>query len=135
MPAGIPNKRDILAVAEVITPSLQGDAARQERVWENFLYFYGDLDTDAWQKLGLLVTALRAMSRLRHFRVYPDLSPEKRHRFFAAMENAFIPKLRTGISVLHSPILMATYTEPSAWDRIGYDGPTVGEKGMASSER
>lgn len=127
MPAP-PDKRDILAAAEVITPSLQGDAAMQERVWTNFLYFYGDLDDDAQQKLGWLVTALRTLSRVRYLRAYPDLAPNTRHRFFAAMENAFIPKLRAGFNGLRSLLLMATYTDPSAWDRIGYEGPTVGEE-------
>ena len=128
-----PAKRDILAAAEVITPSLQDDAARQERVWENFLYFYGDLDADTQQKLSLLVTVFRGLSRLRYLRAYPDLLPEQRHRFFAAMESAFIPKLQAGFNALRSLLLMATYTEPSAWERVGYDGPTVGE-GVANGE-
>ncbi len=134
MPTTPPDKRDILAAAEVITPSLQGDAARQERVWENFLYFYGDLDADAQQKLGLFVTVLRGLSRVRYLRAYPDLAPDARHRFFAAMESAVVPKLRAGFTALRSLLLMATYTEPSAWGRIGYAGPTVGEKGMANGE-
>ena len=129
-----PTKRDILAAAEVITPSLQGDAARQERVWENFLYVYGDLDAGVQQKLSLLVTAFRVLSRLRYLRAYPDLPTEQRHRFFAAMERAFIPKLRAGFNALRSLVLMATYTEPSAWDRIGYEGPTTGEEGMGKGE-
>ncbi len=129
-----PAKRDILAAAEVITPSLQGEAATQERVWENFLYFYGDLDADAQQKLGLFVTVLRGLSRLRYLRAYPDLPPEQRHQFFAAMETAIIPKLQAGFNALRSLLLMATYTEPSLWDRIGYDGPTVGEEGMGKGE-
>jgi hypothetical protein len=129
-----PDKRDILAAAEVITPSLQGDTETQERVWTNFLYFYGDLDADSQQKLGLLVTVLRGLSRIRYLRAYPDLSPATRHRFFAAMETAFIPKLQAGFNAFRSLLLMATYTEPSMWDRVGYDGPTVGEEGMASGE-
>jgi hypothetical protein len=32
-----PDKRDILAAAEVITPSLQGEAETQERVWRSEL--------------------------------------------------------------------------------------------------
>jgi hypothetical protein len=46
------------------------------------------------------------------------------------MENAFIPKLQAGFNALRSLLLMATYTEPSAWERVGYDGPTVGKEGM-----
>lgn len=129
---GVSNKRDILAAAEVITPSLQGDAARQERVWTNFLYFYGDLDADAQRKLSLLITVMRGLSRIRYLRAYPDLSPETRHQFFAAMENAFISTLQAGFNALRSLLLIATYTEPSAWERIGYDGPTVGEEGIAA---
>jgi hypothetical protein len=129
-----PDKRDILAAAEVITPSLQGDAETQERVWENFLYFFGDLDADAQRKLSLLVTVLRGLSRVRYLRAYPDLPPGTRHRFFAAMETAFIPKLQAGFNALRSLLLMATYTEPSRWPRIGYEGPTVGEGGMTSRE-
>lgn len=134
MLTGPPNKRDILAAAEVITPSLQDDVATQERVWENFLYFYGDLDDDAQQKLRLLVTVLRGLSRVRYLRAYPDLDPEQRYRFFAVMENAFIPKLQAGVTALRSLLLMATYTDPAMWDRIGYEGPAVGEEGIASGE-
>ena len=129
-----PAKRDILAAAEVITPSLQGQTDVQERVWENFLYFYGDLDADAQQKLSLLVTVFRTLSRVRYLRAYPDLSPEQRHQFFAAMETAFIPKLQAGFNALRSLLLMATYTEPSLWARIGYEGPTVEEGGMVSGK-
>ena len=134
MSASLPDKRDILAAAEVITPSLQGDGKMQERVWENFLYVYGDLDADSQQKLGLLVTVLRGLSRVRYLRAYPNLPPDTRHRFFAAMETVFIPKLQAGFNALRSLLLMATYTEPSMWPHIGYDGPTVGEEGMASGE-
>lgn len=129
-----PDKRDILAAAEIITPSLEDDAETQERVWENFLYFYGDLDADSQRKIGLFVTVLRGLSRVRYLRAYPDLSPATRHRFFAAMETAFIPTLQAGFNAFRSLLLMATYTEPSVWDRIGYDGPTVRDEGMASGE-
>lgn len=132
---GVPDKNDILAAAEVITPSLQDDRALQERVWENFLYFYGDLDADARRKLGLLITVLRGLSRVRYFHPYPDLPPEKRHRFFAAMEQAPVPRLVAGFNALRSLLLMATYTLPDLWGRIGYDGPTAEEEGRGKGKK
>ena len=42
-----PSERTICALAEVMTPSLQGDEAKLARVYSTFLYTFGDLPADS----------------------------------------------------------------------------------------
>ena len=120
-----PSEADIRALAEVITPSLQGDDAMLARVYSNFLYFFGDLPEDARTKIGLLVRAIGVYSRVRTGRTFSDLPPSRRHDLCRHLADAPVGKLQAGFGGLRSLVLMATYTEPGMWDRIDYAGPTI----------
>jgi hypothetical protein len=120
-----PSEATITALAEVITPSLQGDGGTLARVYSNFLYFFGDLPEDSRRKLSVLAGAIRAFSRLRYGRALENLPVHKRHRLCTALADAPVGKLQAGFGGLRSLILIATYSEPALWDRIDYDGPTI----------
>lgn len=55
-------------------------------------------------------------------------------RDILAAPEVVTPSLQGGFNAFRSLRLSATYTEPSMGIRIGYDGPAVGEEGMASSK-
>lgn len=121
-----PSERDIRALAEVITPSLEGDDEKLARVYSNFLYVFGDLPDDSRRKLTLFVGLLRLWSRLRTGRALPDVPVDRREQLCRSVADAPVAKIQAGFTGLRSLILMATYSEPMMWDAIGYSGPTVG---------
>jgi len=129
-----PPEDDVCALAEVVTPSLQGDAAMQARVYSNFLYFFGDLPADSRTKLSLFVRAVGLLCRIRHGAAFADLPVSTRHAVCKRLADAPVGRLQAGFTGLRSLVLMATYTEPAYWDRIDYDGPTVGAEGNAGDE-
>jgi hypothetical protein len=120
-----PSERTICALAEVMTPSLQGDEAKLARVYSTFLYTFGDLPADSRRKLSLLVHVLNGWSRLRTGRALADVPVDRREQLCRAVAEAPIDTLAAGFTGLRSLILMATYSEPMMWDAIGYSGPTV----------
>jgi len=130
-----PAESDITALAEVFTPSLQGEGETLARVYANFLYFFGDLPDDSRTKLSLFVGVMRTASRLRYGRALADLPVSKRHRLCTAFAEAPVGKLQAGFSGLRSLVLMATYSEPALWDRIGYTGPSMDSDFVKPSER
>jgi len=122
-----PPEPTIRALAEVMTPSLQGDDEKLARVYSNFLYFFGDLPDDSRQKLNLFVRVVGGWSRLRTGRALADVPVDRREQLCRSLAEAPIGKLQAGFTGLRSLILMATYSEPMMWDAIGYSGPTVEE--------
>lgn len=115
----------LLSLAEVIIPSLQTRPMVKEKLWENFCYFLGDMDTDSQKKIQLLLFALKIWSVLRYGRSYPKMNPSQRKRFFLGLLRFPIALIVAGATGLKSLIYVSYYSLDESWENIDYQGPLV----------
>lgn len=78
------------------------------------------------RRVKLLLRALEWGALLRYGRPFTRLRPGQQDRYLRAWECSTVALVRFGFAAMRNLILVAYYTQPENWSRIGYPGPTLG---------
>jgi hypothetical protein len=78
------------------------------------------------RQLSLFISAIQWLPLLRYGRPFTRLTPARRHRFLAALENSPLLLIRRGFWGLRTLLLMGYYTQARAAAEIGYQADPRG---------
>ncbi len=118
-------KKNLIAIAEVVLPDIQTDAKLKEDFWNNFSYFFNDLDADSSGKLKLLTGVIAKLSWVYNVKSFNKLNVVSREHYLKKISDFPVSKITAGFTGLRNLIMVSYYSMNNTWDDINYDGPIV----------
>lgn len=100
---------------------------QKQKVWKGVLVTFSlqpvAVRNDLEQLAYLLSFSLFQMALGKGFNIFQDLDQEEKKALCREWQNSSISLLRQGFQGIHSLVNASYYSDPTSWQRIGYEGP------------
>ena len=116
-------KKNIIAMAESIAPTIVNDKTIQDQIWQNFLTLFNDFDQPTQKKIKLFIKLSNFLSYLKFFKSISRLNSEDRYKLLTILENFSIKPIMAGFFGIRSLIMLSIYGNKETWNQIDYAGP------------